>query len=99
MRRNQVRKLYREAILQVFGTGDTELDADLVKALKSDIHYGEEAPGGWSPSSVLEIYCESGIPNATDVHDFRAEAGIAEVVYSFRVPCAELGTKPNLPGF
>lgn len=74
MRRNQVRKLYREAILQVFGTGDTKLDADLLKALKKDIHYGEEAPGGWSPNSVLEIYCESGIPNATDVHDFRAEA-------------------------
>ena len=45
MRRDQVRKLYREAILQVFGCGDKELDADLVKALKSDVHYSDEAPG------------------------------------------------------
>jgi len=74
MRRNQVRKLYREAILQVFGCDDTKLDADLVKALKKDIHYSEDAPGEWSPDSVLEIYCESGIPNATDIHDFTAEA-------------------------
>ena len=74
MRRDQVRKLYREAILQVFGSSDTELDADLVKALKKDIHYSDEAPGGWSPESVLEIYCEDGIPNATDIHDFTAEA-------------------------
>ena len=74
MRRDQVRKLYREAILQVFGCDDKELDADLVKALKKDIHYSDEAPGGWSPESVLEIYCEDGIPNATDIHDFTAEA-------------------------
>ena len=67
MRRDQVRKLYREAILQVFGCGDKELDADLVKALKKDVHYSDEAPGQWSPNSVLEIYCESGIPNATDI--------------------------------
>ena len=74
MRRDQVRKLYREAILQVFGCDDKELDADLVKALKKDIHYSEDAPGGWDFGSVLEIYCESGIPNATDIHDFTAEA-------------------------
>jgi len=74
MRRDTVRKLYRDAILQVFGCDDSELDADLAKALKKDVHYSDCAPGEWSPDSVLEIYCESGIPNATDINDFRAEA-------------------------
>ena len=74
MNRATVRKLYREAILDVFGCGDKELDASLIKALKTDIHLGDKAPGQWAPHSVLEIYCENGIPNATDINDFGAEA-------------------------
>ncbi len=60
---------YRDGLLQVFGCGDAELDEYLVKALKKDVHRSSEAPGQWSPSSVLEIYCESGIPNATDINE------------------------------
>ena len=74
MNRATVRKLYRDAIVQTFGCGDKELDAQLLKAVKEDVHYGDRSPGEWSPESVLEIYCESGIPNASDINDFRAEA-------------------------
>ena len=73
LRKDQIRKMYRDAIVQVWGCDDRELDADLIKAVKSDVHYGADAPGGWSPSSILEIYCENGIPNATDIQDFGAE--------------------------
>ena len=69
MNRATVRKLYRDAIIQVFGCNDKELDADLVTAVKKDVHYGSDAPGQWSPDSILEIYCESGIPNASDIFD------------------------------
>jgi hypothetical protein len=64
---------YRDGLQQVFGCGDAELDEYLVKALKKDVHRSSEAPGQWSPSSVLEIYCESGIPNATDINEFEWE--------------------------
>jgi hypothetical protein len=74
IRKDTIRKLYRDAIVQVFGCGEKDLDQDLLKAIKADVHYGADAPGQWSPSSVLEIYCESGIPNATDINDFGAEA-------------------------
>jgi len=70
MNRSIIRKAYREAILEVFGCGDKELDAQLVKASKEDIHLGDKAPGQWSPHSILEIYCENGIPNATDINEW-----------------------------
>ena len=74
-RRDTVRKLYREAILKYFGSGDVELDRHLTNALKKDVHLAGDAPGEWvSDHGVLEIYCESGIPNATDINDFSAEA-------------------------
>jgi hypothetical protein len=73
-RKNTVRKLYREGLLQVFGCGDNNIDKYLIAALKSDVHYGDEAPGGWTNDSILEIYCENGIPNATDMNDFSYEA-------------------------
>ena len=41
----------------------------MVTALKRDIHRASEAPGQWSPNSILEIYCEGGIPNATDINE------------------------------
>ena len=66
MNRATIRKLYREAIVSVFGCDDKEIDAHLLKAVKADVHLGDRAPGQWSPESVLEIYCENGIPNATD---------------------------------
>ena len=70
-RRDTVRKLYREAIRQAFGSGDSDLDKSLLSALKKDIHIAGQAPGEWVGQwGVLEIYCESGIPNASDVHSF-----------------------------
>ena len=74
MNRATVRRLYRDAILNVFACGDKELDKSITEAVKRDVHFGDRAPGQWAPHSVLEIYCESGIPNATDVHDFSQEA-------------------------
>jgi len=64
-----IANLYREGLTQVFGCGDGDLDADLLKALKRDVHSGPDAPGQWSPRSILEIYCEGGIPNATDIEE------------------------------
>ena len=64
-----IANLYREALLQVFGNPGGS-DECLAKALKRDVHQASDAPGQWSPKSVLEIYCEGGIPNATDIHDF-----------------------------
>ena len=66
MNRATIKKLYREAIVNVFGCDDKELDEHLLSAVKKDVHLGDRAPGQWSPDSVLEIYCENGIPNATD---------------------------------
>ena len=48
MRRDTIRKLYRDAIVQVFGCGDSELDSDLLRAVKSDVHYSDRAPGQWT---------------------------------------------------
>jgi len=73
MNRATVKKLYRDAIVNVFGCDDKELDAQLLKAVKTDVHLGDKAPGQWSPDSVLEIYCENGIPNASDINDFSYE--------------------------
>jgi hypothetical protein len=69
MNRATIRRLYRDAILQVFGCSDKKLDASLIKATKSDVHFSDRAPGQWSPESILEIYCESGIPNASDINE------------------------------
>tara|TARA_Y100000310_G_scaffold182257_1_gene182339 strand:- start:1239 stop:1616 length:378 start_codon:yes stop_codon:yes gene_type:complete len=67
IRRTTIRKLYRQGLLEVFGCGDQEMDEHLVKALKKDIHLAGRAPGKWvSEEGILEIYCENGIPNATD---------------------------------
>lgn len=68
MNKATIRKLYREAILSVFGCDDKDLDKDLVAALKRDVHYGGEAPGQWcGDTAALEIYCTGGIPNASDI--------------------------------
>jgi hypothetical protein len=73
LRKDQVRKMYRDSIVQIWGCGDKELDARIIKAVKRDVHYGADAPGEYCPGSKLEIYCENGIPNASDIQDFSAE--------------------------
>ena len=72
-RKDTVRRLYREAILKYFGANLTKDDDKyLSAALKRDVHIAENAPGQWVGShGVLEIYCEGGIPNATDIQDWR----------------------------
>jgi len=75
VRKDTIRNLYREGLRQVFGCDDRKMDSHLIKALDSDIHIAGQGPGGWvDDAGVLEIYCENGIPNASDIHDFRAEA-------------------------
>ena len=64
-----IANLYREGLLQAFSAGSDEEDEYLVKALKKDVHKASDAPGQWSPGSILEIYCEGGIPNATDINE------------------------------
>ena len=62
-RRDTVRRLYREAILEYFGESD-----HLREAVKRDVHCANKAPGEWvGAHGVLEIYCEGGIPNASDI--------------------------------
>lgn len=75
IRRDTVRRLYREGLRHVFGCGENDLDKDLIRAMSEDMHIAGQGPGQWvSEEGVLEIYCENGIPNASDVNDFRAEA-------------------------
>lgn len=74
IRRDTIRKLYRDGILQEFGCGDKDLDAPLSEAIRSEIHLAGRGPGEWvDQGEVLEIYCESGIPNASDIEDFYSE--------------------------
>ena len=77
MNRGTLKKLYREAIINVFGCGDKELDKEILAAVKKDIHLGGKDPGGWGDHAILSVYCENGIPNATDINDF-AWMGFAE---------------------
>ena len=70
-RRTTIRKLYREAIIEYHGCGDKELDSHLHRAVAQDVHLAGRAPGQWvDPEGLLEIYCESGIPNASDINEF-----------------------------
>jgi hypothetical protein len=55
-----IRDAYRRAISKIWGLKQ--------KDIKGDIHIASQAPGQWSPNSLVEIYCEGEIPNATDVH-------------------------------
>ena len=72
-RRDTVRRLYREAIVKYWHL-DTA-DKSVSETLKRDVHLAGDAPGQWvGDHGVLEIYCESGIPNASDIQDFSAEA-------------------------
>ena len=63
-----IKKLYIDAIMQYQHQEDE-------KRVRADVHTGGNAPGGWlNSTALLEIYCENGIRNATDVEDFSAEA-------------------------
>jgi len=57
---SDVKNAYQRAISKVWGLKQ--------KNIKEDIHIGSRAPGQWSPRSVVEIYCENNIPNASDMH-------------------------------
>ena len=72
-----IREAYRKAILTIFGVEDY-----IKEAVQTDIHHGCEAPGQWCPQSILEIYCENGIPNATDMFDPSWYGGPGEVSYN-----------------
>jgi len=61
-----VRDAYRKAIAKCWHLKQ--------KDIKKDIHLANKAPGQWCQGAVLEIYCESGIPNASDIQDFSYEA-------------------------
>jgi len=82
MNRATIKKLYREAIIQVFGIDDKTEDRYLLEAVNRDIHLADKAPGQWSPDSVLEIYCEGGIPNATDIFDPGWHGMPGKVIYN-----------------
>ena len=62
--KNIIRRAYLKAISEVFSLKQ--------KDFKHDVHLGEKAPGQWSDGrSLLEVYCEGDIPNATDYHNMR----------------------------
>jgi len=74
----KIKKFYQDAIFRVFGIDDDDpifKDSNkyLKRAIKESVHLGKKAPGQYAIWSVLEIYCESGIPNATDINDFGVE--------------------------
>lgn len=75
---SKIKKFYQDALFQVFGCpGDSEMceqNQFMKAAIKRDVYLAKKAPGEWAPYSCLEIYCEGGIPNATDVNDFNMHA-------------------------
>jgi len=76
---SKIKKFYQDAIFRVFGIDDDdpifkESNTRLKRAIKKDVYIARKAPGQFSPWSILEIYCENGIPNASDINDFTAEA-------------------------
>ena len=75
----KIKKFYQDAIFRVFGIDDDDpifkdSNKRLKRAIKESVHLGKKAPGQYATWSVLEIYCENGIPNASDIHDFSWEA-------------------------
>lgn len=66
-----IKKLYKLAILEYQGGGQgVEAPEYLKAAVKKDVHTAAKAPGQWvGACGALEIYCESGIMNASDILD------------------------------
>lgn len=62
-----VRNAYVQAIRERWTPGEGSI---LREDFDKDVHVGGEAPGGWAPRALVEIYCEDGIPNASDVNDW-----------------------------
>jgi len=58
-----IKRLYVDAIMKYQHAEDE-------KQVRKDVHTGGNGPGGWADHALLEIYCESGIMNATDIHSF-----------------------------
>ena len=59
-----IKRLYIDAIMKYQHLEDE-------KKVRKDVHTGGKTPGGWTCDyAVLEIYCENGIMNATDIHEF-----------------------------
>jgi len=59
-----IKRLYVDAIMKYQHTEDE-------KRIRKSVHSGGKGPGGWTGDhALLEIYCEDGIMNATDIHDF-----------------------------
>jgi hypothetical protein len=63
----------RESILEVLGDYIHEDPARAREIVERDTYLGSEAPGQWSPESVVEIYCENGIPSGYFDFDFLGE--------------------------
>jgi hypothetical protein len=80
MDRTKIAELYRNAIRKVFNPhGDEYID----RAIAHDVHPGDTAPGQWGNGrAILEIYCENGIPNATDIFDPRDYGFEGKPVYN-----------------
>jgi hypothetical protein len=58
-----IKRLYIDAIMKYQHAED-------VKKVRQDVHTGGNGPGNWAPHALLEIYCENGIMNASDIHEF-----------------------------
>ena len=63
-----VRVAYVQAIRERWQS-DPEFSI-LSEDFDKDVHVGGEAPGNWAPNALVEIYCEDGIPNASDINDW-----------------------------
>jgi hypothetical protein len=57
-----IKRLYVDAIMRYQHAEDE-------KQVRKDVHTGGNGPGGWADHALLEIYCESGIMNASDIHE------------------------------
>ena len=69
-----VRDAYALAVREKWYTEGDDFSI-LPEDFDKDIHVGGEAPGGWAPHSLVEIYCEDGIPNASDINDWSEFGG------------------------
>jgi hypothetical protein len=57
-----IKRLYVDAIMKYQHAEDE-------KQVRKDVHTGAHSPGPGSFLALLEIYCESGIMNASDIHE------------------------------
>lgn len=67
---NEEKLMVRKAYIQAISK-----ESYMPENFEKDIYIGGQAPGNWMPYSILEIYCENDIPNATDIYDFSEFGG------------------------